>query len=176
MPLALAAFRKSCAHAPYAREQCGYSVGVFRDSLVLRRLVKRLPRPAGPLVEQRRERLELLSLQDEADLSREAGEVTRLPQQHRIRLLDEPPLQIAVLEIAAVAILVQPRHHAAAARHADRRRVVVIREPHALARQPVEMRRDDVLVPIAASRPAGLIVGEQEDDVGPLGGLRDAGC
>ena len=49
----------------------------------------------------------------EADFTREAREVARLPQQHRIRLLDEPPLQIAVREVAAVPILIEARHHAA---------------------------------------------------------------
>jgi hypothetical protein len=42
----------------------------------------------------------------------------------------------------------------------------MIREAHALARELVEVRREDVLVPLAADRADGLVIGEQDDDVG----------
>ena len=142
-------------------------VRILGDARVLRRLVERLPRTAGPLIEQRLQRLELFALQNEADLPGKAREVARLPQQHRIRLLDEAPLQIAVLEVAAVPILVEPRQHRATARHADGRGVVVIHEAHAVVRELVDVRRDHVLVAVVADGARREIVGEQEDDIGP---------
>jgi hypothetical protein len=74
-------------------------------------------------------------------------------------------LQIAVAEVAAVAILIKAGQNAAPAGHADGRGAVVVREAHALARQLVDVRRDHVLVPVASHRADGLIVGEDKDDV-----------
>ncbi len=71
-----------------------------------------------------------------------------------------------MIEVAAVAVLIEPGQHAAPAGHADGSRVVVILEVHAITRELVEVWCDDVRVPRAAQRADGLVVGEQKDDVG----------
>lgn len=101
----------------------------------------------------------------EANLAGESGEVTRLPQQDRIRPIHKPPLQIAMPEIAAVPILIQPGHQAASASHADRGGVVMIGETHTIARQPVDIRRLNLRIAIAPHGPRRLVVGQQEDNV-----------
>ena len=57
------------------------------------------------------------------------------------------------------------RHQHAARRRADRRAAVVLREPHPLRREPIDIRRGDLLLPIAAQLAPAKIVGQDEDDV-----------
>jgi hypothetical protein len=65
-----------------------------------------------------------------------------------------------------------PRHDAVARRSADGRGTVRVREPQALGRQLVEVRRGRLrLVVVAAEVSVPEVVGEDEEDVGLLGVL-----
>ncbi len=50
----------------------------------------------------------------------------------------------------------------------------MVRKAHAVARQLVEMGRDDVLVPVTANRSDGLVVGEEENHVRPISAQRES--
>ena len=149
--------------------------GIARDAGVFLRLVERLARAAGPAIKERRERLELFALELEADFSREAGEVAGSAQARGIGIVEHPPLEVAVLEVAAVAVFVEAGEDAHAAGHADGGGVVVIRETHAVAREAIEVRRVDVGVAGGADGARGLVIGEEEDDVRPRRGRGGGG-
>ena len=62
-----------------------------------------------------------------------------------------------------------PGEQAVPCRRADRRGAVGVGEPHPLLGQPVDMRRRDLrLRVVAADVPVAEIVGEDQQDVGPL--------
>ena len=65
-----------------------------------------------------------------------------------------------------MAVFIEPGHDVHAARHTDRSRVVVVIESHAGQRQIVYVRGLDVFVAVASQRVAGLVIGEEKNDVG----------
>ena len=72
-----------------------------------------------------------------------------------------------MLKVATVPVLVEAGEHAAATRHADGGGVVVIGEARAVRCELIEMRRDDLLVSIAACGADGMVIGKEKDDVRP---------
>ena len=70
----------------------------------------------------------------------------------------------------AEALLIQAGDEPGAGRRALRRGDVAAREPHAVARELVEVRRADVLVhALHAEIGPAVVVGEDEEDVGRTG-------
>ena len=64
--------------------------------------------------------------------------------------------------------VVLARHERASRRRADRRAGVGLGEPHALGREPVDVRRLDELLPETAEVAVAEVIREDEDDVGPV--------
>ena len=77
-----------------------------------------------------------------------------------------------MVEVAPVAVLVETRHDVDPAGHADRRGVVVVIKGHARLGQAVDMRCLHVLIAVAPQRVARLVVGEEEDNVGLVRGVK----
>ncbi len=70
-----------------------------------------------------------------------------------------------VFKVTAGFVLVHPRHDICPAGHADRGRIVVIIENHAVRREPVQVRGLGIRVAVAAHGDRGLVIRKQEDQV-----------
>ena len=97
-----------------------------------------------------------------------AGVAEPLGQQADARRKPVAVVAMRAMVVRADRRLVHPGHERRPAGRADRRRGVEPRVPHALGRQPVEVRRPDLLRPGAAELVAEVL-GDQPEDVGPIG-------
>ena len=75
-----------------------------------------------------------------------------------------PVEDVAVLQVP-VGVGVQPGQHRRAARSADRVPAEAVLEEHALARQPIDVRRHVARPAVGGDRVGGVVVAEDEDDV-----------
>ena len=88
-------------------------------------------------------------------------------QSERLRRQCELPLGLHLDVVAHEGVpRVQPRQEHAARRRAHRRARVELREAQAFTREPIQIRRDDLLLPVAAELPVPEVVGHDQDDVG----------
>ena len=75
----------------------------------------------------------------------------------------------AAVEFVAEPRRIPPGHQPRPARAAIRRGDIPLREANAGRRDRVDMRRRNLLVPLTAELAVSFVVGEENDDVGPLG-------
>ena len=123
-----------------------------------------LARPALEVVVAGRGVLNVLGAAH-AVLADEAGVVAGVPEPHRIAQRVLLLTQWSSEPVDAMAARVQSGEEGGPGNGADRGRDVVVREHHALARQPVHVGRTDNGVAACADHVVALVVSEEEEDV-----------
>ena len=94
-----------------------------------------------------------------------------LPRRALVAHLDGAAIGLGIVDHAGMTGVLA-RHEDAAGRRADGGARIVVRETHALGRHPVEIRRSDYLLAVAAQIAVSQVVGQDVDDVGATAGIR----